>query len=1142
MDAAEARLAAFKADAASVRLGGGGGIGGGGGADGGGEGSLIGAATLLGGAALPGLAGAGMGLGLLAGTGALAFGGVAQALSSAHQASQNTGTTPQQTAAQNFANQVQLSQAQQSVTSARQQAAQNAVTSSASVEQADMNLAETERNTAASRVQALEQVQQAQQSVASATYNLSQANYQLNQAYEQAREQLAQYNDQLADAKLSVTQAQLAVQQAELQQREVNQNAYTTDLDRQQAALAVAQAKQQVTDATDRESNAQYAANQANAAGVNGSQTVIAAKQAQQSAQQGLTSAQQAYADAQTSLTNTELDNATQLREAQMQAASAREQAAYQQRQDAQAVAAAEKNVTDTIREQQLQIAAAASTSNSAASQFAAQMAKLTPAGRAFVDQVLGLRGAFSGLEAAAENAVLPGVSTWLHGIADLAPEVKSAVSGIGGALGQMAGQIGRQLDSPEAANVLAGLVRNGEEFITTVLPPFGRFFAQLLLLGSRNGAVTGLADALAGIGDGLSSLVSGLTPYIPDFDQIFEVVAKVAKILGPSLANDIGAVASAFSPIAAFLNSPLGAPFLTAFSQVTAALLSVKGLAKLLPGQLGEYFGAIPGKVAELVIGPVKGMLPGLEGGFGAAFESMSGSALTFVTGLGARLGEATARTWAWLAQNTVAAGAYIAENMAEAASATAAFIAENLATLGLVAVIGLVIAGIVLLATHWKTAWHDIETVALAAYHDAIEPALHGIAEAGLWLWHDVFEPVWRGIEAGWTREAAFFRKVWSDIKQAFTDPVNFLISTVYDKGIARFWNDVVGAVGLSALKLPVIPALAGGGIIPGTDHGRDEVMIAARPQEGVLVPGAVRAIGGPRAVYALNAVHGGKGSADGRSYAGGGIVGTIGSLLSGGLDVAKAVTALATGNTEAFTNALAPLMGTSAAGSLGQVMLGLPRTAVTDAAKKVESLLGGGSGQVGAGQVTSQVAAWYAAAVKAAGVPATWIPGLEQIGSHESGFNAQAVNRTAAGVAAGLPEGVMQTIMPTFLAYHAAGTSSNIFDPVANIAAAARYIQAEYGDPANTPGLRAVAQGQPYSGYDSGGWLPPGMTAAVNLTGKPEAVLTPAQSAALQQLATGGGARPPAQVTVNFYGTQLPSAEQMAEIERRLSLAVG
>jgi SLT domain-containing protein len=64
-------------------------------------------------------------------------------------------------------------------------------------------------------------------------------------------------------------------------------------------------------------------------------------------------------------------------------------------------------------------------------------------------------------------------------------------------------------------------------------------------------------------------------------------------------------------------------------------------------------------------------------------------------------------------------------------------------------------------------------------------------------------------------------------------------------------------------------------------------------------------------------------------------------------------------------------------------------------------------------------------------------------------------------------------MQTIMSTFMAYHQAGTSTNIFDPVANAAAAINYIKSRYGSINNVPGIESLAHGGPYVGYSQGTW---------------------------------------------------------------------
>jgi SLT domain-containing protein len=1246
-----------------------------------GEGSLVGAIGMGVGSLLPGIGGAAAGLGLLGGVGALAFGGIAKALEAAHQSSENVGMTGAQLAAQEYSNAVAIQQAQETISQAHQEAAQNAIQSAQAIESAEMNLASTERNAAASQVQALQQVTQSQQGVQEASYTLGQAQYQLGQAYVQATQQIVNANNALADAKLSVQSATLAVSQAEYQQLLVDQNAFSTDLDRQQAALAVAQAKQQVKDATAAESQAQTAANLADKQGVDGSQTVIQAKEAVKQATYGMTNAQVAYVDAQRNLTLTELNNAEQVKQAQMQVAQAQEQAAYQQRMDAEQVSVAEKNLTDTIEEQRLEMASMLSTSDQAANQFALYMSKLTPAGRAFVNQVLSMSGAFRGLETAAQNAVLPGVTKWLHGLQGLLPVISKGVTGMGTAMGNAFGQFGKQMATPGFAKVLNGLISNGIQFANVVLPAFAQFVQELAVIGSKSGAVSGLANLLAGIGRGLTGLAASVGRYTPQINSFLTAVGHIIAAIGPPLGTIIGLVARALGPLTTYLDKHPNGTVVKVIGDIVAGLLVFKGLQKLLPDFISGPLSKFAAKGGEMVMKPFKdaaGKIPGLmgkawtgvnqgflrvfgdgglvsqgwaklfgeggvipgawtkvfgEGGLvqtgwsnvttwgstfatnvGSWMSQAAGSVVTFATTLGSRLAGAAAATWTWIAENTVAGASYIAENVAMAASATAAFIAENAATLGLGTVIAGLVAAIVYVATHWHQSWDDIKAVALGAWHDAIQPvfngietgamflwheaiepafdgiktAIGGLETAALWLWHNVFDPVWHGIEQGAQRFVTGFGIVWGKVESAFKTPVNFLINIVYDKGIRHFWDTIVGAVGLHSLDLPYVAPLAGGGMIPGYAPGRDTVPALLSPGEAVLTPGATRAIGGKSTVDALNQGHQpNRSHSDGAhtfgrelvrrlverpaehaatlgKFSGGGIAGTIESVLSGGADVAKAVVALMTGNSTAFVNALAPMIGTTASGALGRILVALPKTLIGDAAKAVMGLFtAGGAGSSfgsnipagatfkgipipGAG-LTSTVKSWFTAAAKLAGAPLSWIPSLEEIAQHESGYDPDAVNNTPAGIAAGTPEGIMQTIMSTFLGYHQPGTSMDIFNPIANIASAIRYIRVSWRTPDETPGLVSLGAGGPYTGYDSGGWLMP-HGRPVNNTGQPEAVLTPEESAAwvalvkqmlAQSAGSAGGLGPT--VVNNWYGPQMPSQEQLAIIDRRMAFTL-
>ncbi|MEV5008621.1 transglycosylase SLT domain-containing protein [Streptomyces sp. NPDC093064] len=72
-----------------------------------------------------------------------------------------------------------------------------------------------------------------------------------------------------------------------------------------------------------------------------------------------------------------------------------------------------------------------------------------------------------------------------------------------------------------------------------------------------------------------------------------------------------------------------------------------------------------------------------------------------------------------------------------------------------------------------------------------------------------------------------------------------------------------------------------------------------------------------------------------------------------------------------------------------------------------------------------------------------------GLHRNIMRESSGNPNAINNWDINARNGIPsKGLLQVIGPTFNAYHVPGTSKNIYDPVANITAAANYAAHRYG----------------------------------------------------------------------------------------------
>ncbi|MYV38216.1 transglycosylase SLT domain-containing protein [Streptomyces sp. SID1328] len=83
-----------------------------------------------------------------------------------------------------------------------------------------------------------------------------------------------------------------------------------------------------------------------------------------------------------------------------------------------------------------------------------------------------------------------------------------------------------------------------------------------------------------------------------------------------------------------------------------------------------------------------------------------------------------------------------------------------------------------------------------------------------------------------------------------------------------------------------------------------------------------------------------------------------------------------------------------------------------------------------------------------MRAKGIPGSY-HGLHKNIMRESSGNPRAINGWDINAVNGVPsKGLLQVIPPTFSAYHVKGTSWDIYDPVANITAAANYAAHRYG----------------------------------------------------------------------------------------------
>jgi hypothetical protein len=118
-------------------------------------------------------------------------------------------------------------------------------------------------------------------------------------------------------------------------------------------------------------------------------------------------------------------------------------------------------------------------------------------------------------------------------------------------------------------------------------------------------------------------------------------------------------------------------------------------------------------------------------------------------------------------------------------------------------------------------------------------------------------------------------------------------------------------------------------------------------------------------------------------------------------------------------------------------------------------------------------------------------------------ESGGNPNAINLTDINAQMGDPSrGLLQVIMSTFDMYHWPGTSMNIYDPLANIAAAINYAKAVYG-PSLSDQYGGMGSGH---GYYAGGFMPAGQWGYVGENGPEVATSIPGGGTRITPL--GGG----------------------------------
>ena len=347
-----------------------------------------------------------------------------------------------------------------------------------------------------------------------------------------------------------------------------------------------------------------------------------------------------------------------------------------------------------------------------------------------------------------------------------------------------------------------------------------------------------------------------------------------------------------------------------------------------------------------------------------------------------------------------------------------------------------GATIGALIRIGHNIEVQFNNMKHWILTFFNDAI----HWLPRAG----HDIINGLWNGLKAAWNFLWGWFTRIDNTIIGFFSGAVNWLKDAggkIIHGLLAGIWNAMRNVA--SWINQMVV----------------QPIISAVKRFFHISSPSQVMMGIGKNLIQGL--IHG---------------------LLTSGRSLAGLVSHIFKG----WPQALASFV------SKGLVDIAKLPKAALNALGKVSGFLGGLWKKIagGGGGGVQQWAGMVMQALAMLHLPGSLLGQVLYQMQTESGGNPNAINLTDINAQMGDPSrGLLQVIGKTFAAFHVPGTSGNIYDPLANIAAAINYALHRYG-PTLMSGGMGMGSGH---GYDTGGWLPPGVTLAYNMTGRPERVLT-------------------------------------------------
>ena len=401
----------------------------------------------------------------------------------------------------------QVGDAEQSLTRAEQEVGQTVTDVARKVSEAQADVGRAIAN----RAQA---VQTAERSLIRAQESARDAQERLNRAREDAVERLRDMRGELEDAELSEERAAIQLLRARERLAALDQD--DDALDRREALLGVAEAENAVEDAADASAKAQREHIVAQREGVEGSRAVVDATRDVEEANRRVgdeqadlrraqTEGTAAIIAAQAKVTQVQVEGQQQIGEANQRVGDAQVALQRAQADGARAITEAQRNLTNAQLQQ-------ADTVQTELRNFQEAMARLSPAARALVNEVLRLKPAFDALQLGVQERLLAGVAGHFGTLATLyLPQLNHWLGLIADSFNRAFINLARffeQTDTQRRFGEAMSNIQRTLEIIAQTVQPIVDLFFTLFVAGSR--VLPRLAEGIKGVADRFNAFIQG--------------------------------------------------------------------------------------------------------------------------------------------------------------------------------------------------------------------------------------------------------------------------------------------------------------------------------------------------------------------------------------------------------------------------------------------------------------------------------------------------------------------------------------------------------------------------------------------------------------------------------------------------------